>query len=163
MRYFCKTLARESIRLASFSNSGTRIVTGATDGIIRLLHTPTRDEIARGDSFPILYQPYVWFLDEHEGYVNCVHFSKDGRELLTAGWDGQVRLWVYSGPAHAWVSRSFSSVGVAPQMGRRGRKVTMVSFACDDQLIVFAVNELFAILVPWGIIVLALIRIILGF
>lgn len=146
MKYYCKTLARESIRLASFSNSGTRIVTGATDGIVRLLHTPSREEVMRAEPFPTM-QPYVYFLDEHDGYVNCVHFSSDGRELLTAGWDGTVRLWTFNEANKTWTARCFSSLQIAPQMARRGRKVTMASFACDDRLVLAAVNELFVIMV----------------
>lgn len=146
MKYFCKSKSVDTVRIASFSNAGSRIVVGSTDGIIRLLRTPSREEIARGLQF-YTYQPYVYFLEDHEGYVNCLHFSQDGSELATAAWDGTVRLWKFDDLVNAWVSRPFSSLQVRPEMSRKGRKVTMVSFARNDQMVLAAVNELNSVLV----------------
>lgn len=132
--------------MASFSPSGTRIVTGSTDGILRLLKTPSKEEVARGSPLATL-QPYVYYLEDHEGYVNCLHYSTDGKSLLTGSWDGTIRCWSFNDLVNSWVSESFSSETVAPITNRRGRKVTMVSFADSDRLVLAAVNELFSILV----------------
>ncbi len=147
MKYYCKTLTRDTIRLASFSPSGTRIVVGATDGIIRLLRTPAKDTIVRGDTFPTL-QPYIYYLEDHEGYVNCIHFSMDGTEFITGSWDGTVRLWSFDEGSFSWKSECYSSYDHFPSDNiGRGRKVTMISFARNDEIILTAVNELFVVLV----------------
>lgn len=132
--------------MASFSPSGTRIVTGSTDGILRLLKTPSKEEVARGSPLATL-QPYIYYLEDHEGYVNCLHYASDGKSLLTGSWDGTVRLWTFNANVNSWTSESYSTELIAPITSRRGRKITMVSFANSDQLIVTAVNELFAIVV----------------
>lgn len=145
MKYYCKTLARDTIRLASFSPSGKRIITGATDGVIRLLHTPSREDVLNGLPFPTL-QPYVYYLEEHEGYVNSLHFSLDGTEFLTGSWDGTVRLWNYSNGS--WTGTVYDTISPSEKASfPKGKKVTMVSFANKDQLIVAAINHSFSIIV----------------
>lgn len=133
VKYYCRSLVRDSVRLASFSPAGTRIVTGATDGIVRMVRVPGWEEVARGDPIPVV-QPQVLHLEGHEGYINCAQYGKDGTELVTAAWDGRVLLWQYDRMAAAWTSRAFGGGGGE---GRR-EKVTMTTFACDDQLILAA-------------------------
>lgn len=144
MKYYCKTLSRDTIRLASFSPSGKRIVTGATDGIIRLLATPSKEDVDRGLSFPSL-QPYVYYLEDHQGYVNCLHFSAKGIEFITGSWDGTVRLWSFE--EERWAAKVFDTSSDAVRERQKGRKVTMVSFADRDALIIAAVKAPVAIVV----------------
>lgn len=146
MKYYCKTLTRDSIRMAAFSPSGARIITGATDGVVRLLRTPSFDEVKRGSAFPTL-QPYVYHLEEHEGSINCMAYSADATSFLTGSWDGTVRLWSFDGNVNNWVSRPYSTLTAGRFSSRKGRKVTMVSFANGDEYIAAAVNELFAVLI----------------
>lgn len=119
-------------------------MTGATDGVIRLLMTPSIEAIKKSLPFPTL-QPFIYYLEDHQGYVNCLHFSSSGTQFITGSWDGTVRLWYFCGAK--WESRVFDTYSDEGRAAGEGRKVTMVSFADRDNLVVAATSKPSAIYV----------------
>jgi WD40 repeat protein len=111
------------ISSVAFSHDGRILATGAADGRVKLWDVLSGKEIAplerqRGGVFWVLFSPdrahvatasaggdvRVWHLPTrmpiatltgHEawGRVSAAAFSRDGRRLATAGWDGTTRLW----------------------------------------------------------------------
>jgi WD40 repeat protein len=63
----------------AFSPSGDRVVTGAYDGVIKLW------DVASGQE--------VLTLTGHTDQVVCVYFTRDGRQLLSSGRNGTLRIW----------------------------------------------------------------------
>jgi WD40 repeat protein len=63
----------------ALSEDGTKVVTGGSDGLVRLWDRVTQREI----------RPF----EGHEGKVNAVAISPDGRRALSGGEDKIVRLW----------------------------------------------------------------------
>lgn len=151
IKYHCKSLARDEIRCASFSPAGMRFITGATDGIVRLFKVPEVSAIKAGTQ-PSTILPHVQYLEDHEGYVNSVHFSGRGTEFLTSSWDGCIREWQYqSGDRSGWTSTSFSTVAVLGEsmdevVPGRPRKVTIVTYCNGDTSFVAAVNQTFELI-----------------
>lgn len=147
IKFHCKSLARDEIRCASFSPAGLRFVTGATDGIVRLFTVPELVDIkAKQQSSPVM--PYLYYLEDHEGYVNSVHYRSDGTRLATSSWDGCIREWQYQSSKPAWTSKAYDTATVlgASQdtlVPGRPRKVTIVTYCCGDRAIVGAVNQTF--------------------
>lgn len=147
VKFHCKSLARDEIRCASFSPAGLRFVTGATDGIVRLFAVPELADIkAKQQPSPVM--PYLYYLEDHEGYVNSVHYRSDGTRLVTSSWDGCIREWQYQSSKPAWTSRAYDTATVlgASQdtlVPGRPRKVTIVTYCCGDRAIVGAVNQTF--------------------
>jgi WD40 repeat protein len=148
IKYHCKSLARDEIRCASFSPAGFRFITGATDGIVRLFNVPDVTDVKSGAQPPNLL-PYVHYLEEHEGYVNSVHFSSSGTRFVTSSWDGHVREWHYE--KTFWTSEAFSTSAVLGDSRDevvigRPRKVTIVTYCCNDEALVGAVSQSFELI-----------------
>jgi len=68
-----------NVTALAFSTDGARLVTGSTDGTIRVWETATGIECA--------------MLRGHEGYVRGLAFSPDGATLYSCSEDGTVRAW----------------------------------------------------------------------
>ncbi|PJF16816.1 Bromodomain and WD repeat-containing protein 1 [Paramicrosporidium saccamoebae] len=148
VKFHCKSLARDEIRCASFSPSGLRFITGATDGIVRLFSVPDVADIKAGVQ-PSIFLPNVQYLEEHEGYINSVHFSTKGTEFVTSSSDGTVRKWRYDAK---WLSDPYDTTAVLGDstdmiVPGRPRKVTIVTFCNNDETIVAAVNQGFELIV----------------
>lgn len=91
------------LRSIAFSDDGQRIVTGSGDSTVRIWDTyPLWEKIAeqsddRSDepqeegSVPRLNE--LLNLSEHQGDVNTVRFTADGRHLVSAGSDGRAIIW----------------------------------------------------------------------
>jgi WD40 repeat protein len=95
-----------SVRHASFSPDGTRLVTASDDRTARLW------SVATGES--------VGILEGHRGGVTTAVFDGEGRRVLTASQDATARIWdagsdtellVLSGHAHPLRSAAFSPDG----------------------------------------------------
>jgi len=71
--------AAEGTRSVAFSPDGRRILTGSSEGPVRVFDADTGSELAR--------------LKGHVGEVFAVTFSPDGRWALSGGADRTVRLW----------------------------------------------------------------------
>lgn len=139
VKFHCKSLAKDEIRCASFSPSGLRFITGATDGIVRLFAVPDAADIRAGIQ-PSITLPYVQYLEDHEGYVNSIYFSSRGTEFLTSSSDGTVRQWKYH--EKSWRSEVFNTSRGGGTIGTgRPRKVTIVTYCNNDESIVAAVNQ----------------------
>ncbi|MGH3773979.1 MAG: WD40 repeat domain-containing protein, partial [Pseudonocardiaceae bacterium] len=67
------------VQAVAWSPDGTRLLTGGTDGIIRVWDATTAE---------LLHQ-----LTGHTGGVHAVAWSPDGTRLLTGGTDSTVRVW----------------------------------------------------------------------
>lgn len=157
VKYHCKSLARDEIRCASFSPAGLRFITGATDGVVRLISVPEA-ALIKSAAAPPLCMPYMLYLEDHEGYVNSVHWSSCGTRFVTSAWDGCVREWTCGatggggeGGGQSWRSEAFSTSAVlgASQddvVPGRPRKVTIVSYCSGDQSILCAVNQSFELI-----------------
>lgn len=151
IKFHCKSLARDEIRCASFSPAGLRFITGATDGIVRLFSTPDVAAIKSGLQ-PSILLPHVQYLEEHEGYVNSVHFCNRGTEFVTSSWDGCVRRWSYDGDnKKTWTSDAYSTASVLGEscdvlVPGRPRKVTIVTYCCGDEKILAAINQSFELI-----------------
>lgn len=65
----------------------------------------------------------------HNGYVNRVVFSPDGKRFATAGHKGVVKLWDVAGTGAAW------------QLDRAGRTITTMSFSPDGSLLALGHND----------------------
>ena len=98
------TIDTDSIWSVSFSPDGTRLATGAANGIVQLLDVATREIIDT--------------LDAHTDDVKSVSFSPDGTLLASGSLDGTVKLWdvakretIATLPAGAVSSVSFSPDG----------------------------------------------------
>jgi WD40 repeat protein len=42
-------------------------------------------------------EPQVVIFEGHTGYITCASYSPDGKQVLTASWDGTVRMWPHDG------------------------------------------------------------------
>ncbi len=158
VKFHCKSLARDEIRCASFSPAGLRLLTGATDGIVRLFKVPEVTDIRSTAQTPTL-MPFVQYLEDHEGYVNSVHFGVDGTKFVTSSWDGCIRQWTYdSGPTaqkSGWRSTPFDTSTILGQSADsavpgRPRKVTIVTYCNNDESFVAAVNQSFELILFVG-------------
>ncbi len=67
------------IRLAGFSQDGTRVVTASDDGVARIWDADTGRRLRE--------------LTGHTGPVTCACFSPDGQRVGTASGDGTARIW----------------------------------------------------------------------
>lgn len=155
-KYHCKSLARDEIRCASFSPAGLRFITGATDGIVRLVSVP-EVSLIKSSAPPTLAMPYMLYLEDHEGYVNSVHWSTCGTRFVTSAWDGCVREWncdaedTTDSVSKLWKSEAFSTTSVLGDsrdevVPGRPRKVTIVTYCNGDQNILCAVNQSFELI-----------------
>lgn len=70
---------RGSLRSASFSDDGTRILTAGSDGTVSLWHRRTGERLA--------------IFDAHRNGVDDASFSREGERILTTGADRKARLW----------------------------------------------------------------------
>ena len=99
-------VTRSAITDVSFSSDGERIVSGSSDGTIRVWAPPTRE-------------PAVTLLG-HAKRVHCVAFSPNGRYIASGGDDGALKVWncasveetlSLKGHTHAVVSVAFNPDG----------------------------------------------------
>ena len=126
---------------------------------MRLIKVPQLAEI-KANKQPVIALPFVYFLEDHQGYVNSVHYRSDGCRLVTSSWDGCVREWWYSqnqdssnptatsGNESHWTSRSYDTAAVLggsmdEMVLGRPRKVTIVTYCCGDTAVVCAINQTF--------------------
>lgn len=154
IKFHCKSLARDVIRCASLSPGGRRFIVGSTDGIIRMFRVPEIDEIKSGQPKSMAL-PHVQYLDDHEGYINSVHFSSTGTSFVTSSSDGCIRLWsndleilIKNDPIarfrkfpHLTTSGWTSCLFATFKENERPQKVPLVSFCCSDRALISAVCQ----------------------
>lgn len=73
------TVATGAIMGAAFDRKGGRIVTGGTDGMVRIWSSASGQQLHT--------------LKGHKGRVYMVRFNGSGDRVVSNGWDGTVRLW----------------------------------------------------------------------
>ncbi len=102
--------AESDATCAAFNRTGSRVVSGARDGTIRMWDTASGRSLAK--------------LDGHKGGVWAVAFSADGQRLVSAGEDRMVRVWD-AGAGHPMYA-----------IAGHGAPVLSVTFSPDRRMIV---------------------------
>ena len=69
----------DEVTCIDFSPDGSRVMTGSSDGTVRLW-----DAAKQGDALRTL---------QHDSRVNCVRFNSDGTRVITGGTDNIGRVW----------------------------------------------------------------------
>jgi len=82
----CKSTQRDEARCCSFNNTGSRFVIGGTDGLLRLFAVKPTGEVALKDVLGTSGE-------RHIGHVSVVHFSKDGKAIVSGGVDACINVW----------------------------------------------------------------------
>ncbi|OIR57397.1 MAG: uncharacterized protein A8A55_1843 [Amphiamblys sp. WSBS2006] len=119
----CKSIGKDCALSASFSYGGGRFVVGGTDGILRILETPTVKEFLERYSSQVqevtqatrkgqialpTRRPGLVSLEEHTGSITCHSFSHDGVFFVSGSADGTSRRWWYDGGERAWMTAEFA-------------------------------------------------------
>jgi len=86
-----------TVTSVAFSPDGRQVLTGGSDGTMRLLETSSGKLLA--------------ILQSHATFVTSVAFSPDGRQVLTRSKDGTAQLWE-TGGGNVLVAFNTESVGV---------------------------------------------------
>jgi WD40 repeat protein len=79
-----------AVRGVAVTAGGRYAVSGATDGTLRLWRLPAAEVVHTHPETP---GSAVYTFSKHTGEVRRVAISIDGRQALTAGLDGSLRLW----------------------------------------------------------------------
>jgi WD40 repeat protein len=108
-----------TMEIAAFSPDGTRLLTGSTDGTVRLWGVESGMLLAE------LWSPFFSKWQTHTGYtveIEHVTFSPDGRLAISCSQDGQVLFWQVS---KAEVSRR--GFHLEPSSGETGKDLGIQS------------------------------------
>ncbi len=82
----CKSTQRDEARCCSFNNTGSRFVIGGTDGLVRLFAVKQNGEV-------VLMDVLGTGGERHAGHVTVVHFSRDGKGIVSGGADACINVW----------------------------------------------------------------------
>ena len=130
-----RQVSRRWIWSVSFSPNGELLATAGGDGMVRLWNLSEK-LLAQWDIQQSSKPLAQW--DSQQGKVTSVSFSPDRQQIVTAGWDGTVRLWTHSGNRLAkWNVRSpVTSVSFSPD----GQKIAAATL--DGKVILWTIAEL---------------------
>ncbi len=115
-RRLTRLVQRGAVTDAAFSADGRRVVVATDDGLVRIFGSrgtmlgnldhgaPVTRVAIRADGLVAtavddgtvrLWRPRVRAIvvSGHDGFINALRFSPDGKQLVTAGDDGAVRVW----------------------------------------------------------------------
>jgi WD40 repeat protein len=115
MQLKAKLAPAPPLRIAAFSADGTKILTAAADGRIRIFDAATGTQLARFAGFAGV------------GTLNSAAFSRDGTRIVTANDDGTARILDVS---------SGKVTGVLTPPGGNGYAVSSAAFSPDGKLII---------------------------
>lgn len=98
------------------NDDGVRIVTGSTDGKLRMWQVDKPDE------------PMI--LGQHDDWIWSVEFSPDGTKVVSASYDGTARVWAADRPGELAVLKGHDDLVLAASFSPDGKRI--VTGSNDD-------------------------------
>lgn len=144
-KVICKSTSKQEIRCCTFTQGGTRLIVGGTDGLVRLISAEIPRSVLTCKNIDAPIANYV-VLEGHDGHVTSVHCSYRGCRFVTGSWDGTAIIWSFSQEALSWqqqqlpVYKDGPLYQANPEANQRNR-VLLVLWSFDDTKIITSSND----------------------